>query len=217
MITHEQFVTHVAALAIEYTSKHGLTDEEKASLDAIKLVYGAGQSGLRGVTYYNKWASGSDKKPAPFVEVCAFGQSDWVQVAGTTIHELAHVLAGFEAGHGKGWKEATKRLGLRAAKAAGTKYSLALFTPSLRMAIASLPKPDDGEPLANLSGMFGGIEPKGCQAGIGTRGGKSRGIGSGSRLRLWECDCPKPIKARVSSDSFQATCKVCDCDFHKVG
>lgn len=36
----------------------------------------------------------------------------------------------------------------------------------------------------------------------------------GSRLRLWECGCP--VKVRVASDEFEATCKVCGKDFEKV-
>jgi hypothetical protein len=44
---------------------------------------------------------------------------------------------------------------------------------------------------------------------VGVRGGKSRGAGSGSRLRLWTCDCQKPVKVRVASDNFRATCDLC--------
>lgn len=36
----------------------------------------------------------------------------------------------------------------------------------------------------------------------------------GSRLRLWECACPEPVKARVASDDFQATCNRCGSDSH---
>lgn len=33
--------------------------------------------------------------------------------------------------------------------------------------------------------------------------------GAGSRLRLYECKCKKPVKVRVASDYFAATCNKC--------
>ena len=118
MNTHEKFIQGVAAIVAMR-----LSAEQRAKLDGIKLVYGAGSSGVRGITYYNQWHSKGCDHAVPFVEVCAFGQSNWIQVAGTTIHELAHVVAGFEAGHGKGWKELAEQMGLRCPKAAGMTFS----------------------------------------------------------------------------------------------
>lgn len=211
--THEAFIASVARIACQRAQ---LTNDDKAAIAGIKLVYGAGQAGLRGVTYYNRWKGGSDA-PKPFVEVCAFGQESWVQVAGTTLHELGHVLAGWEAGHGKGWYDACGRLGLRRIKAAGTAYRLSMFDPALREQIARLPKPDDGEPVSTLTGLNGApITLKPCGAGIGTRGGKSRGAGSGSRLRLFECECVPPIKVRASRDELDATCNCCRGLFHRT-
>jgi hypothetical protein len=209
-ITHEAYISAVAEIA-----KGLLVPEERAIVDQIKLVYGAGQSGLRGVTYYHKWNGAKGAEPAPFVEVCAFGQDSWLQVAGTTIHELGHVLAGFGSGHGPLWHKACERMGLRKIRAAGTEYKWAMFNPAIRERIALLPRPDDGEPVKALSGLSGLPTMKACPVGIGTRGGKSRGKGSGSRLRLWECECePKPFKARVASDNFDATCNCCHANFH---
>lgn len=37
----------------------------------------------------------------------------------------------------------------------------------------------------------------------------------GSRLRLWICNCDKPIKVRVASDSFEATCNLCNEEFRR--
>lgn len=209
-ITHESFVNSVAALAIEH-----VTGPERELLSSIKLVYGAGESGVRGITYYNRWTKGDASQPVPFVEICAFGQESWLQIAGTTIHELGHVLAGFGAGHGKAWKEACETLGLRRCKAAGTAYKLAMFEPTLRQAVAALPRPTEGQPVARLTGLNGAaIALRPCPAGIGTRGGKSRGTGSGSRLRLWQCDCG--CKARVASDDFQATHTPCGTSFKQL-
>ena len=37
----------------------------------------------------------------------------------------------------------------------------------------------------------------------------------GSRLRLWQCECP--VKVRVASDDFEATCDVCGESFKQPG
>lgn len=210
-VTHEAFIGHVADLAIaHYAASQDASDEARQRLARIKLVYGAGATGLRGVTYYDRWRPATNEV-RPFVEVCAFGQESIVQLAGTTIHELGHVLAGWNAGHSTQWKEACKALGLHCVKAAGTRYLWSMFAPALRHAIAALPKPDDGEPIPQLSGVAGmlGVTVKPCPAGFGTHGGRSRGKGSGSRLRLWQCSCEPPIKVRVASDRFRAHCDDC--------
>lgn len=206
--THECFVQGVALAA-----RAMLTDPaEIALIDAIKLTYGAGMNGVRGVTYYNRWKTGKGgtEEIHPFVEVSAFTQESIVQLAGTTIHELGHVLAGWSAGHDKAWKEACKRLGLRAIKAAGTRYHWANFDPKLRFAILALPMPDDGQPVNNLPGFKIGNRksgPKACTAAIGTRGGTSRGPGSGSRLRKFVCGHGAIIRA--SRDDAQCSCSHC--------
>lgn len=210
--THEAYVHAVAKIAIAHLEDAA----ERERCEAIKLVYGAGQSGLRGVTYYSSWQNGHPASN-PFVEICAFGQESHIQVAGTTIHELGHVLAVGD-GHGKGWKDACGRLGLRRVHAAGTNYLWANFHPQVRLAIAALAPPDEGAPCRQLTGGFGGLpvnfKIKPCGAGIGTKGGKSRGAGSGSRLRLWECGCEPPVKVRIGRDVFNAQCLDCDSPFH---
>lgn len=212
--THEAFVHGVYQVAM---ARAWLTEEERSTLGAIKLVYGAGQAGLRGVTYYQRWKADGATDARPFVEVCAFGQESWVQVAGTCLHELGHVLAGHGAGHGKGWRTACERLGLRAPKAAGMQYMLSAFDPDIRLAIAALPRPDEGEPVQSLGGLVPtGIAPtlRPCPAGYGTRGGRSRGKGSGSRLRLWVCECAPPVRVRCASDELRAQCLECNTGFH---
>lgn len=213
MFTHEQFVHTVAQIACSR-----LSSTEAAICQNIKLTYGAGPDGVRGVTYYNKWGKIDGK--APFVEISAFNQSSIVQLAGTTIHELGHVLAGWEAGHGPDWKAACEKLGLRKIRAAGTNYVWAMFSADIRAAIALMPKPDDGAPVTAWEGFKIGKRatgPKPCTAAIGTRGGKSRGAGSGSRLRLFQCACtPAPIKVRVARDNFDCTCNTCSSLFYKV-
>lgn len=219
--THEAFIHGVAAIVARRA-----TSEQRDRLKGIKLVYGAGASGLRGVTYFNKWhghdcqsataapGSASVQTAAPFVEVCAFGQESWVQLAGTTIHELAHVVAGWEAAHGKGWKETAEQLGLRCPKAASMVYHLASFEPVIRAEIAALARPNEGEPVRSL-GLAGGM-PKPCTAGIGTRGGTSRGKGSGSRLRKYVCECVPSIIVRHAGDHLAATCDHCRTAFKQA-
>lgn len=207
VFTHEMFVQRVAEIAC---SKLSTTDA--AVCANIKLAYGAGPDGVRGVTYYNRWGKADSK--APFVAINALHQVSLVQLAGTTIHELGHVLAGWDAGHGKDWKAACEKLGLRRIKAAGTEYIWSMFDKDIRAYIAGLPKPTDGEPQSLFGGDFKiGLRktaPKPCTAAIGTRGGTSRGAGSGSRLRLFECECVPPLKVRIARDAFDCTCNTCN-------
>lgn len=216
MRTHEDYIRDVAAFVVMHAD---LNPTEADTLAGIKLVYGSGPSGTRGITFFGRWKAGDVERP--FVEVSAFGQESIVQLTGTTIHELAHVLAGAGAGHGKEWHMACERLGLIGVQAAGTEYTWANFAPWVATYAMAIAPPDDGEPVQSMLKRFtfgGGGVPAGttfkltgCKAGIGTRGGKSRGVGSGSRLRLWQCACG--CKARVASDTFDATHDPCGTKF----
>lgn len=219
MCTHEQFVHAVRDASLAFARQHSALSEERlAALRTVKMVYGRGAHGLRGQTVYNAWkhTHACEEHPATdLIEICALGEESWVQLAGTTIHELGHALAGWGAGHGKDWKEACAILGLRRVHAAGTHYLLANFDPRIRAALALMPKPSDGNP---HNGMQGGAirHTKGgtarvCTAGIGTKGGKSRGAGSGSRLRKYVCSHGQIIRA--STDDLNATCNVCGMPF----
>jgi hypothetical protein len=205
-LSHEAFVHAVAALGVGM-----LTSEDAATARKAKLTYGAGAgTGARGITYFNRWLNDKAEQ-AHFVEICAMGESNPVQLAGTTLHELGHVLAGFQAGHGKGWHEACGKLGLRAIRAAGTAYMPAMFHPRIRATIAQLiTQLGDGRPMSEI---YGSAVPTGkpCSAGIGTRGGKSRGVGSGSRLRKYTCTCGQIIRA--STDELDATHNSCGTKF----
>lgn len=207
MTTHIEYIKQVASIATLQ-----LPTEERAALDS-HLTYSLGQPGLRGVTYYGQWKNGKEE-PVPFVEVCALGEENDVQLAGTTIHELAHVLAGHGAGHSNDWKCACVRLGLRRPKAAGTVYTMSQFNPEVREQIARLISPTDGQPVGYSGSGRQIATAKPCAAGIGTRGGKSRGAGSGSRLRRYICDCATPVIVRVSRDNFAAHCDHCESAFH---
>jgi len=212
VITHEQYVHGIRQLVLSR-----LNEDEQAKLGATKLLYGAGHA-ARGVTMFSRWLNGKAEQ-IDIAQVCADGEENFVQVAGTTLHELAHVLAGLGAGHGGDWKEQAKRLGLRKALAAGQRYCMASFDPAFRFALCRLPLPTDGTPSFGHVVTSGGInlpafKVRGCSIGIGRRGGKSRGAGSGSRLRKYQCDCG--VIARVASDTFEASCNKCDTLFKQV-
>lgn len=202
-------------------STSDLKPEERAHLESVKVTYGAGNPGVRGVTYYGAWQrqeATDDASTTDFIEIAAMTQESWVQLAGTLLHELGHSLAGMGTGHGKAWKESCVRLGFaKQPAAAGQRYWLSFFRPELRSelyAIAKLLR--DGSPnfwTNALAGSGAGTTVRPCRAGQGTRGGKSRGTGSGSRLRLWECACERPVKVRVASDDFRAHCDICEQEF----
>ena len=207
-MNRETFISAVADIAAAR-----LSSVDASAVKSIKLCYGAGPAGVRGITYYNRWHNGSGT--VPFVEISAFNEESVCQIAGTVLHELAHVIAPVGAGHGVLWKEACSKVGLRRVKAAGTNYVWANFDSEVREAIIRLPLPADGMPhgLVLPAGLHAKLRP--CGAGIGIRGGKARGPGSGSRLRLYECDCLPPVKVRVARDDFDATCNCCNASFLK--
>jgi hypothetical protein len=205
IVTHEDYIKAVVNAALDYPDAN---ENDREAIRAIKLVYGAGQRHTRGVTYFDRWRKGEDIAAVPLVEICAFGQQDWVQVAGTTLHELGHVCAGMGHGHDNTWKAACARLGLINILAAGTEYGPDNFDPVMWKAIQAIPLPNDGKPC-----QWGeGIVKRGngsCTLGFGTMGGTSRGPGSGSRLRLYECECVPPVKVRAARDDLDCTCNVC--------
>lgn len=212
--THEAYIHDVRSLAIARVGD----DRLRQRLVDAKVIYGVGGvRSARGVTYYGAWQNGNTHD---VVEVCASCEESDVQIAGTTIHELGHVLAGNTAGHGSAWKQACAVLGLVDAEAGGQQYQAASFDPALWSQIDALELPTDGKPVMRATlggvGMPAPSTPRPCPMGIGTRGGKSRGVGSGSRLRLWECSCVPAVKVRIASDDFRATCGRCDQPFQRI-
>lgn len=205
---HEAFIGEIAKAAI-----NRLPPAEQAKCK-LRLIYGSGAgTKARGVTYYSRWQNG-EPEPIDLVEICAFGEESLIQIAGTTIHEIAHVLAGHKAAHGQDWKAACALLGLRCAKAAGMCYSLSALCPEIRELVWRH-EFADGRPESGLSivGLLGvptlvpTIRP--CSHGVGSRGGRSRGKASGSRQRKFVCECTPPVIIRAARDELNATCNDC--------
>jgi hypothetical protein len=243
VVTHESFCHSIAALAITHGQAcHGLTGPEVALLCSVKLVYGAGPDGARGVTYYNRWkpragfcgckaehgpkCTAPNVAPVPLVAISALYQHSPEHLIEVVLHELGHVLAGHAAGHDQPFKDACKRLGLLRAVTAASDWSWDYVEQgAFCAALRALPRPTEGQPVVALPGWLppaGGpdIGPHGspvkrpvwkpCSAGRGTKGGTSRGPGSGSRLMLYHCQCkPKPCKVRFAGRDLDATCNRC--------
>ena len=194
-LTHEQFISAVR----DIVAANVPDAEMRRKILSVKLTYGAAAR-TRGTTYFNQWRRFDHNDTVDFATISAMGQQSFIQLAGTTIHELAHVVAGKEAGHDKDWKDTAEKLGLRAVKAAGTHYTWANFAPHIREAIYGLGEPSDGIPrfndpdesghtagTSNAAGNYVQFKAVACSHGWGSRGGKSRGVGSGSRMLKVVC------------------------------
>jgi hypothetical protein len=114
-----------------------------------------------------------------------------VVVLGTLLHELVHAAVGCEHGHKKPFSQAGRKVGLDG-------------PPTSMGASKQL------EPL--LLDFVRQVGPY-PHAAIVPPPKQER---PGSRLRLYECACNPPVKARVASDEFWAWCGYCHARFHQV-
>jgi predicted SprT family Zn-dependent metalloprotease len=188
---------------------------ERAKALNAELFYGAGRPNAFGACFYDRW---NREQTQDVIEIAAFNEVSLEQLWETLAHELAHTVAGHDAGHGPEWKAVAKRLGLRSPKAAGRACSQQL-DPEVINVLRQIPVPQDGKPVTASASVVKTVSTPGstCPAGIGTQDGKSRGPGSGSRLRLFMCECSDPpVRARVASDKFNATCDTCGSKFQRV-
>lgn len=201
--THEAFIAEVAETAIRRLQ------EDERKLCKMRIVYGVGRNGIRGQTFYGRWKNG-DPKPIDLVEICALHEESLVQIAGTTVHEVGHVLANGE-GHSNVWKKACGRLGLRRAMMGGQRYLLSSFEPDVRAVVARYAFAE-GKPAFNAA-VSAPVRP--CTLGQGRLGGTSRGAGSGSRYRKFECACDPAVIVRSARDELRAVCLDCGEQFER--
>lgn len=190
-----------------------LNAEERNKALETELFYGAGRPNAFGTCFYNRW---SREQVHHVIEISAFNEESVQQLWETLAHELGHAVAGYEAGHGPEWRKAARRLGLRCPRASGP-AGIEDLDPKLMNLLNQIPLPEDGSPVTRLAPVPQ-VSGSTCPLGIGTHGGTSRGPGSGSRLRLYMCDCERPRtpRVRVASDDFRARCLVCGSVFERV-
>jgi hypothetical protein len=113
---------------------------------------------------------------------------DPVEVLHVLLHEQIHATVGCVWGHRGAF--------VRAAKAAGLVGPWTATTPGPGLS-------------AHLGEMAARLGPYPHSRLTLPERGKV-----GSRLRLWQCDCP--VKVRVASDDFAATCDTCDSPFNQL-
>ena len=113
--------------------------------------------------------------------------SDPGEVLAVLVHEQIHAAVGCKVGH--------KGAFVKAARAAGLVKPWTATTPSPELArdLDVILQKTGPYPHAALVPM---LRPK-----------------PGSRLRLWECKCPRPVKVRVASEDFEAHCDRCAAPF----
>ena len=107
--THERYLHAVRDVVIARAlERQTITGGQGKRLAHTKLLYGVGDGTDRGVTVFDAWENGVGR--VDIVEIAATGQESWIQLAGTVIHELGHVLSGMSAGHSNPWKDRRARV-----------------------------------------------------------------------------------------------------------
>ena len=182
VVTHEDYlaaITRAVCAAFPATAD---------ALKQVHLVFGAGPRRRGLSTLHRVWGGGEAVDPLPLVEIAAIGGLPPLETCHVLLHELAHVLTP-EAGHGKAWRHAARQVGLvrpRATPDAGELADWHAISPALRPALQAIPLPTEPPPAE----FFEDRHRLPCGAGYGTRGGTSRGAGSGSRYLKVICQQP---------------------------
>lgn len=183
VVTHEDYLAAVAAAVCE---------QFPATADAlsdVRLVFGSGTR-RRALDHprHRVWFGGEAINPLPLVEIAAIGGLSPPETCHVMLHELAHILVP-GAGHGRAWRYAARQVGLvrpRAAPDAGDLADWNAITPALRSTLQAIPQPTEPPPAE----FFEDWHRRPCGAGYGSRGGTSRGQGSGSRYLKVVCPLP---------------------------
>ena len=182
VVTHEDYLVAVTAAVC------GQYPATAAALSEVRLVFGTGPRRRALDPLHRVWNGGEAVEPLPLVEIAAIGALRPAETCHVVLHELAHVLApGF--GHGKEWRYAARQVGLlrpRARPDVGELADWSAISPAIRPALQAIPEPTERAPAE----YFADWHRQGCSAGYGSRGGTSRGEGSGSRYLKAVCEHP---------------------------
>ena len=182
VVTHEDYLAAIAAAVCE---------QFPATADALSqvhLVFGSGPRRRGLSTLHRAWGGGEAVDPLPLVEIAAIGGLSPAETCHVVLHELAHILAP-GMGHGKVWRHAARQVGLvrpRAAPDAGELADWNAISPALCTVLQAIPVPTEPAPAE----YWYDWQRRPCGAGYGSRGGSSRGEGSGSRYLKATCQQP---------------------------
>ena len=180
MMRHEEYLVAITVAVCEQQPATA------AALSEVRVVFGTGPRRRRSL--HRVWGGGEADEPLPLVEIAAIGGLSPAETCHVLLHELAHVLAP-GAGHGKAWRYAARQVGLLQPRAWPDVSELsdwAAIAPGIRTKLQAIPEPTERAP-AEYSYDW---HRQGCGVGAGTRGGTSRGEGSGSRYLKVVCQHP---------------------------
>jgi len=113
-----------------------------------------------------------------------------LEMLGVLAHEMVHACLPAGTKHKKPFKQLAGAIGLTPTKEADPAEGFRTWYQNVRSNGDSLPAFPAGALSPNKTG-------------------------GGTRLRLWECSCP--VKVRVASDTFDATCNRCEDPFIRQG
>ena len=177
--THEEYLVAITAAVCEQQPATA------AALSEVRVVFG---TGAHRRSLHRVWGGEEADEPLLLVEIASIGGLSPVETCHVLLHELAHVLAP-GAGHGKAWRYAARQVGLREPRAWPDTSELSdwsAIAPDIRAKLQAIPEPTERTP-ADYSYDW---HRQGCGVGYGTRGGTSRGEGSGSRYLKVVCQHP---------------------------
>ena len=182
VITHEEYLVAVTrAVCEQYPAT-------AAALSEVRLVFGTGPRRRRHGVRQRAWQGGEAAEPLPLVEIAAIGGLSPAETCHVVLHELAHVIVpGF--GHGREWRYAARQVGLVNPRAWPDACELAdwgAIAPELCVKLQAIPEPTERAPAE----FWEDWHRRPCGAGYGSRGGGSRGEGSGSRYLKVVCQVP---------------------------
>ena len=181
VISHEDYLAAVTAAVCEQFPTTA------AALSQVHLVFGTGPRRRALDPLHRVWGGWEADAPLPLVEIAAIGGLAPAETCHVVLHELAHILTP-GVGHGKVWRFAARQVGLlkpRARPSPGELAAWSSIVAPLRRKLQAIPVPTERVPAEYFD-----WHRRPCGVGYGTRGGTSRGEGSGSRYL--KVICPHP-------------------------